>query len=134
MLSRYAMKRGARAEDLPQGIRQDTRKHTRHVLRPPAEVVKRYLAAPSDSAWDVFRGAYLAALDERFHKERARFDELAALARSDDVYLGCSCPTKANPDIRHCHTWLALEFMTATYPELDVRFPPLTPNKIGPNW
>lgn len=123
VLSRYQMRRGARADELPKGIRQDTRKHTKHVLRPTAAIVKAYLAKPTDAAWAKFAAQYRAILEERFAADRAPFDELARLARENDVFLGCSCPTKANPDVRHCHTWLALEFMRERYPDLDVRMP-----------
>jgi len=122
-LSRYQVRRGARAADLPDGVRQDTRKHTRHVLRPPAEAVEEYLADPDDAAWERFAAIYLDTLETRFAEDRTAFDELAALARRDDVHLGCSCPTRRNPDVRRCHTWLALEFMAETHPDLDVRFP-----------
>ena len=54
---------------------------------------------------------------------RRRFDELAELARNNDVYLGCNCPTQRQPDVRHCHTVLALAFLRQHYPDLDVRFP-----------
>jgi hypothetical protein len=117
------MARGVPAGALPRGIRQDTRKHTRHVLRPTAALVRDYLAAPSDAAWRRYAKAYRTLIAERFREDRSAFDELAALARTEDVYLGCSCPTKHNPDVRHCHTWLALEFMRAHYPDLDVRMP-----------
>lgn len=117
------MARGARARDLPAGVRQDTRKHTRHVLRPPAEAVRAYLSNPDDEAWKRFSAAYRAAVEERFAADRAPFDELAELARREHVHLGCSCPTRKNPDVRRCHTWLALEFMAEKYPDLDVRFP-----------
>ena len=123
MLARYSMIRGAPAAALPRGIRQDTRKHTHHVLRPTPEMVATYLAAPSAAAWRELSKVYLALLDARFAANRAPFDELAALARDHDVYLGCSCPTKANPDVRHCHTWLALRFMQRRYRDLDVRMP-----------
>jgi hypothetical protein len=123
MLARYSMIRGAPASALPQGIRQDTRKHTHHILRPTQDLVAAYLAAPSEAAWRDFAGEYRAILDARFTDDRAPFDELAALAREHDVYLGCSCPTKANPDVRHCHTWLALKFMHHHYRDLDVRMP-----------
>lgn len=123
MLSRYQMRRGARAADLPEGVRQDTRKHTRHVLRPTDAIVKAYLAKPSDAAWAKFAERYRALLEQRFAEDRAPFDELARLARETDVWLGCSCPTKANPSVRHCHTWLALEFMRERYPDLEVRMP-----------
>jgi uncharacterized protein YeaO (DUF488 family) len=123
MLARYSMIRGAPASALPRGIRQDTRKHTHHVLRPTPEMVSTYLAAPSEAAWRAFADEYRALLDARFAADRAPFDQLAALARDHDVYLGCSCPTKANPDVRHCHTWLALRFMQRRYRDLDVRMP-----------
>ena len=123
MLSRYQMARGVAAAALPAGVRQDTRKHTRHVLRPTAAIVTAYLDAPSEPAWHRFATAYRALLDARFAEDRRPFDELAELARTHDVYLGCSCPTKHNPDVRRCHTWLALEFMRAHYPALVVRMP-----------
>lgn len=117
------MARGVPASALPQGVRQDTRKHTRHVLRPTEDMVARYLAAPSDAAWKRFAKEYRALLATRFATERDAFDQLAELARAKNVYLGCSCPTVHNPDVRHCHTWLALEFFHAHYPDLDVRMP-----------
>ena len=58
-------------------------------------------------------------------------DPFDGLARRPDVYLGCSCPTKTNPDVRRCHTWLALEFIRERCPELDVRFPePRDPSEV----
>jgi uncharacterized protein YeaO (DUF488 family) len=119
------MARGVPASRLPKGLRQDTRKHTHHVLRPSEEMVERYLAAPGDKTWQAFAKAYRALVAQRFAADRRPFDELAALARTRDVHLGCSCPTAHNPDVRRCHTWLALEFMRAHYPELDVRMPPV---------
>ena len=41
---------------------------------------------------------------------------LAEEAKVSDVYLGCSCPTAKNPDVRRCHTVLALKFMHAHAP------------------
>lgn len=123
MLSRYRMARGLSASQLPQGVRQDTRKHTQHVLRPEEAMVAEYLAAPSDAAWERFAKRYRALVEARFRDDPAPFDALAALARESDVFLGCSCPTKKNPEVRRCHTWLALEWMAARYPELDVRMP-----------
>lgn len=123
MLARYSMVRGAPKSALPAGIRQDTRKHTHHILRPSKEMVATYLASPTDAAWRAFAKDYRALVDERFAEDRAAFDALAELARSNDVYLGCSCPTKANPDVEHCHTVLALAFMKRRYPDLDVRMP-----------
>ena len=40
-----------------------------------------------------------------------------------DVLLGCSCPTKKQPDVNRRHTVQALAFMVERYPDLDVRFP-----------
>lgn len=121
MLGRYQMKRGVPRAALPKGERQDARKHTRHVLRPGAEEVAAYLSGQID--WDAFADAYRAQIAERFETERDRFDALAARAREADVWLGCSCPTQQNPDVRRCHTWLALEEMARRYPDLEIRFP-----------
>lgn len=115
------MRRGATAAELPAGIRQDTRKHTRHPLRPVADDVRDYLAG--DLTWDGFAQRYQAEVRARFARDRAPFDEIAGKAEGDDVYLGCSCPTRANPDVRRCHTWLALELMAQWYPSLSVEFP-----------
>jgi hypothetical protein len=124
-LYRYRIVRGKRppGDPLPSGERQDTRKHTRHVLRPSEEMVRRYLAYPTDAAWEAFRRDYLALLERRFGENREPFDELAALASERDVYLGCNCPTKANPRVDRCHTVLALQFMKGRYPELEAVFP-----------
>lgn len=125
MLTRYRMARGVSAAELPQGVRQDTRKHTRHVLRPVAKDVREFLENPTDEVWRVAMDHYRAELERRFDEDRAPFDALAELARHEDVHLGCSCPTKKVPDVRRCHTWTALEFMHERYPDLDVRMPPL---------
>lgn len=123
MLARYTMKRGKPASELPPGVRQDTRKHTRHCLRPTAELVESYLASPTPEAWVSFERDYLELVERRFQEDRAPFDELARSAGEKDVYLGCSCPTKKNPDVHHCHTVLALRFMKHRYPKLEVLFP-----------
>ncbi len=125
MISRYQIVRGARppGNPLPEGLRQDTRKHTRHVLRPEAAMVEALLADPSERGFRAFRAAYLKLLAGRFAAERARFDELAELARKSAVYLGCNCPTTKQPDVRRCHTSLALGFLRQHYPDLDVRLP-----------
>jgi len=86
-------------------------------------MVETYLAKPNDGAWIEFRDSYLALLDQRFGEERKPFDELAALAMKEAVYLGCSCPTKQNPVVGRCHTYLAIEFMRRRYPELEVIIP-----------
>jgi len=125
MLSRYRMARDVPASRLPQGIRQDARKHTRHILRPEAESVREFLADPTEETWRRTMDAYRAELERRFAEDRTRFDELADLARREDVYIGCSCPTKLVPDVRKCHTWAALEFMHEHYPDLNVRMPPV---------
>ena len=125
MLSRYRIHRGKRPVDdpLPDGVRHDTRRHTRHVLRPPAEAVARYLHNPTPAGWRAFKREYEATLERRFAEERPAFDRLAEEGRNQDVYLGCNCPTRKNPDVRHCHTWLALLFMRARYPDLEVVLP-----------
>jgi uncharacterized protein YeaO (DUF488 family) len=126
MLARYTMYRGKRPPgvELPRGVRQDTRKHTRHCLRPPAEAVMEYLADPTPEAWSKFEAEYLKCLAARYKADRAPFDELAELASREDVFLGCSCPTKKNPNVNHCHTVPALRFMQRHYPQLEVEFPP----------
>jgi uncharacterized protein YeaO (DUF488 family) len=115
------MERGAPSSRLPAGIRQDTRKHTRHVLRPDAELVRGALSG--EVSFEVFATRYRELVRARFAADRAPFDRLAELARGSDVYLGCSCPTAKNPDVRRCHTFVALELMKELYPDLDVRFP-----------
>ena len=121
MLTRYQIRRGARAKDLPTGIRQDTRKHTRHILRPATEEVEAYLGGRS--TWPQFAARYRALIARRFDENPEPFERLAAEATRATVHLGCSCPTKQNPDVRRCHTWLALEFMADRFPTLEVRFP-----------
>lgn len=125
MLARYKMYRGKRppTDLLPNGIRQDTRWRTKHVLRPGQEMVNDYLESSDDIAWRKFSRAYRALLDERFRTNRTPFDRLAELASNEDVYIGCSCPTKANPRVDRCHTFLALEFMKGKYPALRVESP-----------
>lgn len=125
MLARYSIVRGARASELPRGIRQDTRKHTRHVLRPTAELVAEVFGGARDAAaWARYATQYRALLEERFAENRAPFDRIATFARWHDVLLGCSCPSSKNPDVQRCHTVIALAFMKERYPDLDVRMPP----------
>ncbi len=125
MLARYKIFRGKRpaGERLPNGIRQDTRKHTQHCLRPSAEIVSEYLARPTSGAWTEFAAAYLRILGVRYEADSMPFDVVADLALENDVYIGCSCPTIKNPDVNHCHTVLALRFMKERYPKLQVVFP-----------
>jgi len=124
MLARYSIVRGAAASTLPRGIRQDTRKHTHHVLRPTAQMVEEVLSRAGDpAAWHTFATRYRALLEERFAADRTAFDALAELARTHDVYVGCNCPTAKNPDVRRCHTALGLAYMKTRYPDLDVRDP-----------
>ena len=125
MLARYKIYRGKRPpnDPLPNGTRQDTRRRTKHPLRPTEEIVKVLLAAPDEQAWGKFRRAYGELLNKRFSEDRASFDKLAEMAKTNDVYIGCNCPTKLNPMVNHCHTVLALEFMKRKYPSLPVRLP-----------
>lgn len=123
MLTRYQIVRGVPAAKLPKGVRQDTRKHTRHPVRPSPELVKDFLEAPGDAAWRKLSTRYRALLEERFAEDRAPFDAIAEQARHEKVLFGCNCPTQKNPDVRHCHTWLALEFFHQHYPDLEVRLP-----------
>jgi hypothetical protein len=125
MLARYKIYRGKRPgnEPLPSGIRQDIRKHTRHCLRPEEEVVAEYLAEPTLATWKKFATEYVRNLEHRFEQDSAPFDHLADLAIENDVYIGCSCPTVKNPDVSHCHTVLALQFMNKRYSVLEVEFP-----------
>jgi hypothetical protein len=125
MLGRYRIVRGVRPEGdpLPAGIRQDTRKHTRHCLRPSAEIVTPFLERPDAAGFIRFRVAYLALLGARLRADRRPFDALVELARSNDVFIGCNCPTGKQPDVRHCHTVLALGFLEEHYPGLPVRWP-----------
>ena len=125
MLARYKMYRGPRpsSDPLPNGIRQDSRRRTKHPLRPTELMVKEYLAVPSEAAWHKFRKAYLNLLTKRFREDSSPFDKLANLAMTKDVFIGCSCPTKTNPRVDRCHTFLALEFMKSKYADLQVEFP-----------
>ena len=127
MLARYSIERGRKLSDYPrrirEGTRQDTRKHTRHVLRPDKNAVTTYLKDPTDAAWARFEKAYLREVRERFSADPSPFDQLAALASEGDVYIGCNCPTAKNPDVQRCHTTLALRFMQARYPRLKVVSP-----------
>jgi hypothetical protein len=121
MLARYHMRRGKPPG--VGGIRQDTRKHTRHCLRPSVEMVCKYLEDPSSYSWQSFERDYFKLLECRFADDRRPFDALAALAQENDVYIGCSCPTAKNPNVYHCHTVLALRFMQQRYPRVRVAFP-----------
>jgi hypothetical protein len=125
MLARYQIIRGKRppGSPLPDGVRIDARKHTGSVLSPAPESVAAYLDDPSNAAFRRFSSEYRHLLEKRFRERRAEFDDLATTAAGGDVYVGCNCPTKANPDVNHCHTVLALHFMKKRYPKLKVVFP-----------
>lgn len=124
MLARYRIVRGKRppGEPLPAGTREDTRKHTRHVLRPSPELVARVLANV-EREWPAYRVAYRQLLESRFAEDPTPFEALAERARRGDVHIGCNCPTERQPDVNRCHTVLALAFMKERFPDLDVRFP-----------
>lgn len=125
MLARYTIyrRRPKDAGPLPEGIRQDTRWRTRHVLRPTQEIVEAFLNDPTDAAWEQFESAYRGLLKARLEEDRTGFEQLAQAAEDNDVHLGCSCPTKKNPNVRRCHTFLALGFMHEHFPELQVAYP-----------
>lgn len=123
VLTRYQIVRGKPVSALPQGRRVDIRKHVRHVLSPQPEAVTAFLAQPTEAAYVAFARSYTTLLTTRFCASREAFDALAELARQQDVYLGCNCPTAKNPDVMRCHTVLALRFMQAHYPSLDIRYP-----------
>jgi uncharacterized protein YeaO (DUF488 family) len=125
MIGRYRIVRGRRPPDepLPEGIRQDTRKHTRHVLRPETGMVRAFLAHPDAVAWRRFAVAYRRLLATRHAADPQAFAALADLARQHDVWLGCNCPTAKNPDVQHCHTVLALECLGELFPGLEIVMP-----------
>ena len=108
---------------MPDGIRKDTRSYRNHILSPSEPLVKEYLAAPNEAAWRKFKREYLKLLERGFKKDHSSFVKFAQLAIEQDVFIGCSCPTKVNPDITHCHTYLALQFMKKKFPKLHVVFP-----------
>lgn len=126
VLSRYRIIRGKRppGEPLPSGHRMDVRKHVHHPLSPDPAMVERMLAKPGDPERAArFARDYNALLAARFAADRQPFEAIADEARAGDVYLGCSCPTRRQPDVSHCHTVLALKFFAARFPDLDVRIP-----------
>jgi hypothetical protein len=125
VLARYQILRGKRPPDdpLPSGVRLDVRKHVHHVLSPNAGSVVKLLDDPTPTAFRAFAREYEALLVARFREDRAPFDALAERASAEDVYIGCSCPTRKNPDVNRCHTVLALRFMKKKYPKLRVVFP-----------
>ena len=119
------MNRGKRSpgDPMPNGIRQDARWRNSHPLRPAEEMVTQFLASPNEESWRRFRKAYIALLQERFRENRTPFDRLAELARTNDVFIGCSCPTKKNPIVGRGHTYPALEFMQKKFPPLKIVVP-----------
>jgi hypothetical protein len=125
MLARYRIVRGKRDpnDPLPDGERVDTRKHTRHFLRPETRSVEALIADPSATSFRRFAHDYEQLLAKRFAADRRPFDDLAERAQQGDVFLGCNCPTRWNPDVRRCHTTLALRFMKGKYRGLKVRLP-----------
>ena len=66
---------------------------------------------------------HLALLRTRYGSDPTAFERVAKLARDQNVYLGCNCPTKHNPDVRRCHTVLALQFMAERFPDLQIELP-----------
>ena len=130
MVGRYQIKRGvslsAQPDRVQRGVRVDTRKHTRHCLRPPERLVRALLAMPPReraAGWTAFERAYTEVLEQRFAEDRSPFDALRELATDRDVFVGCNCPTANNPDLQHCDTVAALRFMQRMFPELRVELP-----------
>lgn len=124
MLGRYTIVRGATRASYPAGIRQDTRKHTRHFLAPTPELVAEVFAnRRSATAWDAYADRYRALIDARYTADPARFRLLATMARWHDVWLGCSCPSSKNPDVMRCHTVIALRFMKERFPSIAILLP-----------
>jgi len=125
MLARYQIVRGKRPPgyELPQGTRIDIRKHRRHVLSPEPRAVAALLEDPSSAGFAQYARDYNALLERRFASQRAAFDRLARDATQGDVFLGCNCPTRRIPDVRRCHTVLALRFMKRKYHNLPVQLP-----------
>jgi hypothetical protein len=125
MLARYQLIRGKRppGNPLPSGTRFDIRKHRNHVLSPNGKSVEAFLDDPTEQAAQSFAKEYTALLEKRFASDRGAFDELARMASDGDVFIGCNCPTRKNPDVLRCHTVLALGFMKKKYPRLKVMLP-----------
>jgi hypothetical protein len=96
MLARYTIyrRRPKDVSPLPTGIRQDTRWRTKHILRPTEEIVDRFLADPTEEAWLRFRDSYRELLLTSYQEDPSPFEALADLAADEDVFIGCSCPTK----------------------------------------
>jgi len=93
---------------LPNGIIHRATKNTNHCLAPTDEIVQKYLMNPTQENWSIYETKYFDLLELRFKNRRKEFDELAKLATENDVYIGCFCPTKKNPDVYRCHTVLAI--------------------------
>jgi len=83
----------------------------------------RFLSDPGAAAFRQFSARYESDLQARFARDRSAFDALAERAENDDVYLGCNCPTRTNPEVTRCHTVLALRFMKRKYPRLPIQMP-----------
>jgi hypothetical protein len=99
------------------------RKHRHHALSPDGKRVEAFLDDPTEDAARRFAEEYDALLERRFAEDRTPFDALAEAARAGDVYIGCNCPTRKNPDLSRCHTVRALRFMKRKYPRLRVVMP-----------
>lgn len=127
MLARYTIyypRRQPSDDPLPDGVCKDTRKHRKkQCLAPTKEMVLEYLKQPTSATWKRYEKKYMKLLRQRYRIRREEFDEIAILAKDNDVHLGCSCPTIDNPDVYRCHTVLALRFMKQKYPRLKVKFP-----------
>ena len=63
----------------------------------PKSLFKEYLEDPSEAAWRKFKREYSSLLELRFKEDRSSFVKFAQLAIGQDVFIGCSCPTKTIP-------------------------------------
>jgi len=121
VLARYQIVRGKRPEGnpLPEGVRVDIRKHTKHFLRPTRQrrgVPER----PGRRAFRQFSARYDPTCRPVSPKNGARSTPCGT-GRKRRRLPRMHCPTRTNPEVTRCHTVLALGFMKRKYPRLPIR-------------